>query len=240
MIRKALDLFLSINTTVVLLFLLIAFFFAGAFIMPVKKEFMTIHSIPLFDWLKKHEISITWWLWSIIIILGVLTLNTVACSIKSIIKKRKFTQWLLLISSQIIHIGFLFILLAHLLSSTGGFMGNAVVREGTYLKMPHKDLVLHIKNINLDIDSYGYLRNWNVHIEYLIGQDGIISDTIRPNKPSLKNGFNINVKDIQTFPQKALLLQVSRDPGATFALTGGILFFIGTIILIILKTKIEK
>lgn len=239
MAKKVLDFFLSVNTTVVLIFLLIVSLFAGAFIMPVKKEFMTIHSMPLFEWLKENSLNITWWLWLSIIILGILTFNTIACSIESLIKKRKVTQWLLLISPQIIHIGFLFILLAHLLSSIGGFTGNAVLREGSFLKL-RGDLVLHIKNIGIDIDHYGYLRNWQVDVEYLSMKDGIIADKIKPNKPSLKKGFNINVKDIQAFPQKALLLQVSKDPGALWALIGGILFFFGTITLIALKTKIEK
>lgn len=239
MFKKILNFFLSINTTVLLLLLLIASLFAGAFIMPAKREFMTIHSMPLFDWLMKNPISITWWLWLAILILGIFTLNTIACSIESLIKKRKVTHWLLLISPQIIHIGFLFILLAHLLSSIGGFAGNAVVREGFFLELPN-NLVLHIKNIGIDIDHSGYLRNWQVDIEYLSMEDGVISDKIEPNKPSLKKGFNINVKDIQAFPQKALLLQISKDPGALWALVGGILFLLGTIILIFFKTKIEK
>lgn len=239
MLKKILDFFLSINTAIFLLFLLIAIFFAGAFIMPTKREFMAIHSMPLFEWLMKNSISITWWLWLSVIILGILSFNTIACSIESLIKKRKVTQWLLLISPQIIHIGFLFIVLAHLLSSIGGFAGNAVVREGSFLKLPG-NLVLHIKNIGIDIDQYGYLRNWQIDIEYLSMEEAVIADKIKPNKPSLKKGFNINVKDIQAFPQKALLLQVSKDPGALWALIGGILFFFGTITLIVLKTKIER
>ncbi len=240
MLKHIIEFFLSIRTTIWLLLVLIAALFAGAFIMPAKEEFQTIHSMPLFDWLREQSIGITWWLWSAIGILAVITINTIACSIESVIKKRKVTQWLLLISPQVIHIGFLFILLAHLLSSSGGFMGNVVAKEGTLLKMPLDNLVLHIKNINIDIDHYGYVRNWHVDVQYLSGQDKVISDRIKPNKPSLKEGFNINIKDLQAFPQKAVLIQVSREPGAIWALIGGILFLVGTITLIILKTKIEK
>lgn len=240
MLKNIIEFFLSLRTTIWLLCILIAVLFAGAFIMPARGEFQTIHSMPLFDWLREQSAGITWWLWCAVGILGFLTISTIACSIESIIKKRKGTQWLLLISPQVIHIGFLFILLAHLLSSTGGFMGNAVAREGTILKMPQDDLVLHIKNISLDIDPYGYLRNWHVDVEYISGQDAVIIDKIKPNKPSLKEGFNINVKDLQAFPQKAVLLQVSREPGAIWALIGGILFLAGTLTLIILKIKIEK
>lgn len=240
MIRKIIDFFLSIKTTIIFLCVLIIALFAGAFIMPTRQEFMKIHLMPLLDWLKEQSIGITWWLWFSILVLGILTINTILCSIESVIKKRKVTQWLLLLSPQVIHVGFLFILLAHLLSSTGGFMGNAVAREGAFLKMPKDGLVLHIKNINLDIDHYGYLRDWHVDIEYLSEKNGSINDRIEPNKPSLKEGFNINVRDLQAFPQKAVLLQVSREPGAIWALVGGVLFFVGTLTLIILKVKIEN
>jgi cytochrome c biogenesis protein ResB len=131
-------------------------------------------------------------------------------------------------------------LLAHLLSSIGGFKGVAVAREGAFLKMPDDDITLNIKAINIDVDQYGYINDWEVNVEYISGQNKILKDRIKPNAPSLKEGFNINVKDLQAFPEKAVLLQVSREPGALWALIGGILFMAGTIILIVLKVKMEK
>jgi len=52
-------------------------------------------------------------------------------------------------------------------------------------------------------------------------------------------GFNINVKDLQAYPE-AVLLQVSREPGAAWALAGGILFMVGILALIALKMKMER
>lgn len=216
-----------------------AVLFVGAFIMPLREEFQSIHSMPLFDWLREQPLSVTWWLWCATGILVVLTFNTIFCSIESFVKKRKVAQWLLLISPQVIHIGFLFILLAHMLSSAGGFKGIAIAREGTYLKISN-DTVLHIEAININVDTYGYINDWEVKMEYVSGQDNILKDRIKPNSPSLKEGFNINVKDIQAFPERAVLLQVSREPGALWALIGGILFMTGIVALIILKAKIEK
>jgi len=240
MFRHITQFFLSIRTTIWLLWFLMALLFAGAFIMPAREEFQAIQSMPLFEWLKVQPISVTWWLWCSIIILAILTINTIFCSIESIIKKRKATQWLLLISPQIIHIGFLFILLAHLLSSTGGFKGIAVAREGTFLKMPNDSITLNVRAINIDVDQYGYINDWEVDVEYISGQNKILKDRIKPNAPSLKEGFNINVKDLQAFPEKAVLLQVSREPGALWALIGGILFMTGIIILIVLKMRMER
>ena len=47
-------------------------------------------------------------------------------------------------------------------------------------------------------------------------------------------------KDIRVFPSKAVLLQVSSEPGAVWALLGGIIFMTGIIILIILKVNRER
>lgn len=234
--KQALNFFLSLRTALWLLCLLIIMLFAGAVIMPAHHEFQSIYSMPLFEWMKVQSSGITWWLWASVIILVLLTANTLFCSIESIMKKRKVTQWLLLISPQIIHIGFLFILLAHLLSSLGGFKGNAVAQEGTALEIAG-GTVMNVKSIDLQIDPRGYLTDWSVDVEFIAGGAVMQQDRLLPNKPSLYKGLNIHVKDLQAYPFKAILLEISREPGALWALAGGIIFMAGTITLIVLKMR---
>jgi hypothetical protein len=212
---------------------------AGAFIMPSQKEFETIHSTPMLEWLKIQPIAITWWLWSLIGVLTLLTVNTLFCSVESIIKKRKVTRWLLLISPQIIHIGFLFMLFAHLMSAIGSYQKFAVAKEGSMLRISD-NVVLKVKGINIQSDYNGYITDWKVGIEYLKEGRESLADTILPNSPSLRTGFNINVKDLQAYPYKAVLLQASREPGAVWALAGSIIFMVGIMTLIALKIKMEK
>jgi len=236
MFKKIIEFFLSIRTTIWVLWILTFILFAGAFIMPVRAEFESIHSIPLFKWLIKQPLAVVWWLWGAIGLLILLTLNTIFCSIESIIKKRKTTQWLILISPQIIHIGFLFILLAHLFSSAGGFKGSAIAFEGTSFRMPD-NTILSVQKIDLNIDQRGFLRSWAVDIEYKSDDMVLKQDRILPNKPSIREGAGVYVKDLQAYPYKAILLEISREPGAIWALIGGIIFGIGTIILLALKMR---
>lgn len=238
MFRYIIEFFMSLRTSIWLIWGIIAVLFAGAFIMPVRQEFQAIHAQPLFDWLREQPLGITWWLWGAIGLLVLLTINTLFCSVESVIKKRRVTQWLLLISPQIIHIGFLFILLAHLLSSIGGFKGTAIAREGTILRMPN-DVSLQVEKINISIDPSGYIRNWSVDIGYMADNGIFKADRIMPNKPSIRDGMGVYVKDIQPYPFKAIMLEISREPGAAWALIGGILFALGTIALIMLKMKRE-
>jgi hypothetical protein len=52
-------------------------------------------------------------------------------------------------------------------------------------------------------------------------------------------GVGVYVKDLRAFPHKMVLLEVSREPGAIWALGGSILFMTGTIALLMLKMKRE-
>ena len=239
LIRHITGFFFSLNTAIWSTALLIAALLAGAFIIPGRKEFESIHSASFFQWLIEQPLTVTWWLWLSIVILSIIVINTLFCSIESVIKKKKVTQWLLLISPQIIHVGFLFMLLAHLLSALGGSQYLAAAGEGTLLKISEKNGVL-IKDIDIQLSPSGYVNDWAVKIEYYLNNDMVKEDRIAPNSPSLYKGYNINLKDMRVFPNEAVLLQISREPGAAWALTGGILFMAGIVMLIALKIKTDN
>ena len=238
-LKFILNFFLSLRTALWSLGFLLLFLFAGALIMPGRPEFKLLHSIPFFEWIQKQHVGITWWLWGVICVLSILAINTLFCSIESIIKKRNVTQWLLLISPQIIHIGFLFMLLAHLLSGAGSSQGLARAIEGSMLTFSD-NTVMKVREIRIDMDKQGHMTDWRVDVEYLSGGKPFKQDTIRPNNPSLLTGFNVNVKDLSPYPQKTILIQVNKEPGALWALIGGILFMIGTITLLMLRIRMEK
>ncbi len=238
-LKYILNFFLSLRTTLWFLGLLLVLFFVGAFIMPGNKAFQQLHYIPLFEWIQKQPLKEMWWLWGIMGVLAVIAVNTLFCSVESIIKKRKVTHWLLLISPQIIHIGFLFILLAHLLSAFGASQRNFNVMEGSRVRIT-SDTILKIDKIDIDIDYYGYTTGWKVEVKYISGNDVLRTDRIMPNAPSVFNGFNVNIRNLKPYPQKIALLQINREPGAMWALAGGILLIIGIVILVAFKRKIDK
>lgn len=232
--------FFSLRTALWCLGFLLVVFFAGAIIMPGRQEFQALHSIPMFEWLHKQPLRITWWLWCIIGILAVLAVNTLFCSIESIIRKRKVTQWLLLISPQIIHAGFLFMLVAHLMSAAGASQRVAAAEEGTQVEISGNNTSIKITDIVIRLDYYGYITDWEIGMEYLSDGNVLLEDRIRPNSPSVQMGFNINVKDLRVHPREAVLLQINREPGALCALIGGILFMAGIVTLILLKIRMEQ
>ncbi len=185
-----------------------------------------------------NSAGITWWLWSAIGVISLLTANTLLCSIESVVKKRSARQWMLVISPQVAHIGFLFILLAHLLSAYSSFRGTAVVYENSGLRLPNGSEVV-FRKIDADMDPMGYIKDWSVAVEYFERGRSLGGDRIRPNNPSFREGFGIYIKDVQLQPYPAAMVEVSREPGAVWALIGGLLFMAGMIMLLLFKIKKE-
>jgi len=237
--KQGIQFFTSLRTTIWLLGLQISMLLAGAFIMPVNEAFQSIHAVPLIQWIREQPVSVTWWMWGSIGLLTVLTANTIFCSVQSVLKKRNVFQWLLIVSPQIIHLSFLFMLIAHFASATGGFEGVVVAREGTAVVLPN-NASLQIKVITIITDSHGYMRDWAVDVGYLSKENMIKEERLMPNQPFFWEGFGVYVKDLQAFPEKVVFLEISREPGAVWALIGGATFMVGIVTLLLLKMKREE
>jgi hypothetical protein len=206
--------------------------------MPRKDEFQSLNSIPLFQWMMENPLSLTWWIWAAIVILSFLTVNTLLCTADSIIKRRESKHWLMILSPQVVHIGFLFMLLAHLLSSYGSSKGMTFVHQGSVIQLQNGVDVVFDK-INVDINSSGYINDWSAELRYFKKGRYIKSGVIFPNNPSFQDGIGIYIKTVQLRPFPAALIEVSREPGAFWALIGSIFFLTGMVVLLMFKIKKE-
>ncbi len=233
-LKGILNFFLSLRTALWLLTGICLFLVFGSFIMPFKEEFQTINFQPLFAWLAKNPVSVAWWLWAALFLLCLLTVNTLFCSVESVLRKSERKKRLLIISPQISHAGFLFILLAHLASSIGGMKGNVVVHEGSRLVLPN-GITLQVEKITAEMTPEGYASGYSADIRYLSEGIKFKEDKISPNKPSFYKGLGVYIKNIELYPAKTVLLEVSREPGALWALIGSIFFTAGTVMLVALK-----
>lgn len=238
MFRKVTDVLVSTKTAVWLLSFLVVMLFAGAAVMPLEEAYQSVHSMPFFDWMEQQPLKVTWWLWGALFLLCILAANTVFCSIDSLARKRSVRHWLLLISLQVVHLSFLFMLLAHLLSSLGGFKNFEVASEGKRFTMPD-NTEIEIGQIQIATDRYGYLVDWRVNVSYFSEGKTTGGDILMPNEPAFRNGIGVYVRDLRIVPLKMVLLEISREPGAFWALIGGVLFMTGTVILLVFKIKKE-
>ena len=134
------------------------------------------------------------------------------------------------------HLGFLFILLAHLLGAGWGYKLSGMLPEGAYGQLP-ENKVLYLKEIRVETDAKGYMRDWAAEAHLFENNSLVMIATLGPNKPIFYNGVGIYVKNLNFQKGPAALLVVARDPGTIWALVGGLLFILGLVILLVLKWK---
>ena len=163
--KLILNIFRSIRTTNILIFILMGILLVGAVIMPVFPSYKEINNTNLFNWLSEVPISESWWLYLAILTIGLLIINTIVCSIESIIKKDRTKRWPLVISPQLIHLGFSFIMLAHFLSSYMAAHGFMVLQEGQGIKFRNGD-ILYLERIDYSIQK-GHITDMAVLLKYV-------------------------------------------------------------------------
>jgi cytochrome c biogenesis protein ResB len=196
-------------------------------------EGSSINDLPLFLWLRGTPFSSSWWLWLTIAILAILVLNTVLCSIESLRRKQRQTGFLILIAPQVMHLGFLLIVLAHLFSAWGGSKDVMQLYDGAEIDFPDGKKV-RIVNLALQTGPMGMPADYSAEVSYPAG-NGVATKTIRPNHPFFYQGFGIYLKDVRIYPVPAALVEIHREPGAGVALAGAFLFTAGNILLLAVR-----
>lgn len=238
--RALLRLITSVRASLWLLGAQVALFLAGAVQMPLMPEYAGMNDMPLFQWLHESPPRATWWLWASVGAMGLLVINTLACSLQSIFARRGGRALALVLSPQIIHLGFLFMLLAHLVSSAGAQKLTFALREGQAAQlMP--GMIVALQRVDIRLSPEGYPSDYQARLAYL-GPDGqpVAEGVSAPNRPSYLprgHGGGVYIKDVRP---GAALFEYHRDPGAPYALGGGALFTLGTVALVGLKIRRGK
>ncbi len=235
--KQLFEVALSLKAASWLLSAQVVLLLAGAFQMPGMKAYSSINSVPLLEWMRSAPASATWWLWASVIVLALLALNTCFCSIDALIRKRHGRHWLLVASPQVIHIGFMLMLLAHLIDASGGFKANVMARQGQQFTLPAGE-GMRIERIYNELSPKGMPLDYFADAKFF-ARDGKLAKEhrIAPNKPAFFKGMGFYVKHIHG---DAAHIEVTRVPGAPWALAGGVLFTIGTVALMGLKIRRER
>jgi len=227
----------SIKTASILTALLMVTLLAGAVSMPLSEEYGSMNGSPLFRWLIEKPLPQTWWLWLGILFLSLTVINTIVCSTQAILRKGEGKDWILRLSPQIIHVGFCFIMLAHLLTSYAGLNGYVFVREGDGISLDRQSSMI-LSRIDYRLRS-GHVSEMSAWIDVVKGNDRK-SYIISPNNPAFHDGFGIYIQRVSLQGGPAALIEISRDPGALWALGGGVLFLLGTIALTLRKLQLSE
>ncbi|GFO67454.1 cytochrome c biogenesis protein ResB [Geomonas limicola] len=179
-----------------------------------------LNEMPLFAWLLGAPVGFSWWLWIALALLAPLTLNAILCSIEALRKGRS-------LAPQLMHLGFLFIVLAHLLSAYGGFKQQFQLPEGGSLGFPDGERLL-VENISGVAGPMGMLSSYQARMR--IGNGA--ASGVEPNHPLFHKGYGIYLKQVELVPVPVALIEVHREPGAWAALAGALFFTLGNLMLL--------
>jgi len=206
----------------VMLFLAIGSFLQG--------EGSFINEVALYDWIREVPLRESWWLVAAIVLLAVLALNTLLCSIDSLRMKWQKGSFLVRIVPQLMHLGFLFIMIAHLQTASGGFKQAMQVEEGSTITFPDGSAIV----FTAFAASYGKMGMPTAYSATLDCRSTgkVQTATISPNHPFFHLGHGFYIKDIAPPPMKAALVEVHKEPGALMALTGGAIFTVANLVLL--------
>jgi hypothetical protein len=200
---------------------------AGSFL---QGEGSNINNVALYDWLLAVPLHDSWWLWGAIALLALLALNTLLCSIDSLRMKWQKGSFIVRIVPQLMHLGFLFIMIAHLQSAYGGFKQAMQVETGSSITFPDGSTVVFTDFVA----TYSRMGMPTAYSATLECRSPGKTETavISPNHPFFHLGHGVYIKDIAPPPMKAALVEVHKEPGAIMALTGGAVFTVANLVLL--------
>ena len=233
MLRKLYDKLGSLNLGLWLMAGVTLLMGIGSFVTG-PEETARLNSMPLIEWLTDVSTSTGWWLWLTVALLAVLALNTVLCSIESLRQKAGRTGLLMRLAPQVMHAGFLLIVLAHLFSAVGGFKEALQVGEWSEIGFPDGARV-RIERLDAEVAAQGYVTDFAATVVTSDGRRGVI----RPNEPFFYKGVGLYLKQVELYPVKFGVMEIHREPGAGCALSGAVLFTIGNIV-VVARRRREK
>jgi hypothetical protein len=194
-----------------------------------------INSMPLFKWLRETPVSISWWLWIVLILLALLALNTVLCLSETLWSRWGRGGWSALLAPQCMHAGFLLIVLAHLMSATGSSFSAVTVGEMSLAALPNGNR-FGVASISVVTSPQGMPLGFSTLLVPDITKPAE-RVLISPNHPWFRDGFGVYIKQAEAYPVKRALLEIHREPGASMALAGALLFTLGNIMLVAIRSK---
>jgi len=232
MLRKIFDNLVSLNLGIWLIIGVILLMAIGSF-SSGEGPFGTINEMPLVAWLQGAPVSSSWWLWVTILLLAVLAINTILCSIESLRSKAGRGKFWIIIAPQVMHLGFLLIMLAHLMSAWGGYKQVMQVQEHSVIGFPDGSSV-RVGPISASLGQRGMMTGFGAEMAYQEGGKEL-TRRVSPNNPLFHKGVGIYVKDVAMMPMPAALVEIHREPGAGLALGGALLFTVGNIVLVAVR-----
>lgn len=207
---------------------------AGSFLLSGEYA-AAINAMPLYFWLTGVPLEHSWWLWLTVVMLTLLALATLACTFEALRQRLRNVSLLSLLAPQFIHIGFLLIVAAHLISAFTASMEQIEVFEGSSVQLPDSK-TFRVAAISAEFSPQGMPTGFSSDLQTDL-LNPMLRTVISPNHPWFSSGYGVYIKQAEIYPYRRALLEVHREPGAVFALVGATVFTIGNVLLLWVRSK---
>lgn len=236
--RSIYRLLTSLWTLEAVILLAVGICLAGSIALPSNLAFFSgIDETPLLQWLADAgRPGLTWWIYALIATMGLMGLCTGLCTIDALIKAWGRKDFMHRLYPQLMHIGVIFVLIGYLLTAWMGARHDVLLKQGQSAQL-EDGTSIRLASVGSGTDRIGYYEGWEAQL--VLSKDGMEmgSKTLRPVHPVYVGQTGLFFKSItlsqgtgqqgqQPAPPSALI-RVCRDPGAQWALIGGVLVLAG-------------
>ncbi|MBI3354716.1 MAG: cytochrome c biogenesis protein ResB [Nitrospirae bacterium] len=216
---------LRLGIYLILVFVFVALI--GSFIMQGNPLLDGINQEVLFKWLYAYgltNIKASWWLFALILITFLLGINTVLCntdrffSLFALRKRLRKRLWIEL-SSYAMHLGFLIVLVGHLISSTTGFKSKGnIAYQGVPLKVPYMDYYIRLDDLKVEYYPNGYPKDFESKLTVIEDGRDVLNKAVMVNHPLSHKGAYLYQVDSGEAVSGANLLIGGEKEGKIYSL----------------------
>ena len=227
--KAFLTFFLSLKTAFGFFLFFVAIMLYGSLSLPNNLAFFSgIDDARLFRWLAEAKgYAVTWWIHAMILGFGLFAVNTLFCTADVLLYRLGRRALVAKLSPQIMHAGVLFAMLGHLLTASTGDKLDIDLKKGE-MKAVSATASLALEDVQVREDENGYAVDWEATVRWI--EDGKRSEALglRPVHPLYFGNTGLYSKSVSVDRAgSSALIRVSRDPGAAWALLGGLLLCLG-------------
>jgi len=226
--KTIINFFLSLKTAFWLFAVFVVLCFIGSLSLPANLAFFSgIDDTPLFTWLREvSEPGTTWWIYALIGLLAVFAMSTIFCTVEALIERTTWRSIALKLSPQVMHVGVLFIMLGHLLTATLGEKIDIDVRKGETAPVGNVASIMLV-DVRETTDENGYAVDWEATLRWIENGRSSALHRLRPARPLYFGAYGLYTKAVESGPRASAWIRINRDPGAPWALAGGLLLSLG-------------
>jgi cytochrome c biogenesis protein ResB len=187
--------------------------------------------IPALYRLGLESLGLTAWIYALMILVALFSLNTAACTADRLYGIKKGEYKLHALYPQIVHVGFLIAVLGHLVGSTMGFrLPYNFIAEGEAIDVKEAGLLVRLDGVEMEATPSGEVTSLKSKVTLLKDGQDVASGDIEINSPLIYDGVALYHAD-QGLTPAGLILSIrgkryeaafgkkaSIDSGETFTL----------------------